>query len=107
MPDARDAEVLSHAAIINKVEGAMIDEVPKIFGSVFECTLQMITANFEDHPDHRLKFFALLRAITNHCFRALFTLQPDQLKLVVDSIVWAFRHTGATSRRLGSTSCWR
>ena len=62
VPDARDAEVLSlHAAIINKVEGAMIDEVPKIFGSVFECTLQMITANFEDHPDHRLKFFALLR----------------------------------------------
>jgi len=34
----------------------------------------MITVNFEDYPDHRLKFFALLRAITNHCFRALFTL---------------------------------
>jgi exportin-1 len=94
VPDARDAEVLSlYAAIINKVEGAMIDEVPKIFEAVFECTLQMITVNFEDFPDHRLKFFSLLRAITNHCFRALFTLAPDQLKLVVDSIVWAFRHT--------------
>jgi exportin-1 len=94
VPDARDAEVLSlYAAIINKVEGAMIDEVPKIFEAVFECTLQMITVNFEDYPDHRLKFFALLRAITNHCFRALFTLDPSQLKLVVDSIVWAFRHT--------------
>ena len=94
VPDARDAEVLSlYAAIINKVEGAMIDEVPKIFEAVFECTLTMITANFEDYPDHRLKFFALLRAITNHCFRALFALAPEQLKLVVDSIVWAFRHT--------------
>ena len=32
VPDARDAEVLSlFAAIINKVEGAMIEEVPKIF----------------------------------------------------------------------------
>ena len=94
VPDARDAEVLSlYAAIINKVEGAMMDEVPKIFEAVFECTLQMITVNFEDYPDHRLKFFALLRAITNHCFRALFTLDPSQLKLVVDSIVWAFRHT--------------
>ena len=94
VPDARDAEVLSlFAAIINKVQGAMLDEVPKIFEAVFECTLQMITANFEDYPDHRLKFFALLRAITNHCFRALFTLAPAQLKLVVDSIVWAFRHT--------------
>ena len=94
VPDARDAEVLSlFAAIINKVEGAMIDEVPKIFEACFECTLTMITANFEDYPDHRLKFFSLLRAITNHCFRALFVLQPAQLKLVVDSIVWAFRHT--------------
>ena len=49
----------------------MIDEVPKIFEACFECTLTMITANFEDYPDHRLKFFSLLRAITNHCFRAL------------------------------------
>ena len=94
VPDARYAEVLSlFAAIINKVEGAMIDEVPKIFEACFECTLTMITANFDDYPDHRLKFFSLLRAITNHCFRALFVLQPAQLKLVVDSIVWAFRHT--------------
>lgn len=94
VPDARDAEVLSlFAAIINKVEGAMMEEVPKIFEAVFECTLQMITVNFEDYPDHRLKFFSLLRAITNHCFRALFALAPSQLKLVVDSIVWAFRHT--------------
>jgi exportin-1 len=94
VPDARDAEVLSlFAAIINKVESAMMEEVPKIFEAVFECTLQMITVNFEDYPDHRLKFFSLLRAITNHCFRALFALAPAQLKLVVDSIVWAFRHT--------------
>ena len=35
--------------------------------------------------------YNLLRAITNHCFRALFALAPAQLKLVVDSIVWAFR----------------
>ena len=65
--------------------------------AVFECTLQMITVNFEDYPDHRLKFFALLRAITNHCFRALFTLAPAQLKLVVDSIVWAFRQGHQTT----------
>ena len=77
----------------------MMDEVPKIFEAVFECTLQMITVNFEDYPDHRLKFFALLRAITNHCFRALFTLDPSQLKLVVDSIVWAFHSHRAQHRR--------
>jgi exportin-1 len=95
---------------------------------------QMITKNFEDYPEHRLKFFSLLRAIGTHCFQAFIQLSsqvnmnlvfhllnyiynsiityayyackslvdcfPDyfislfqQLKLVMDSISWAFRHT--------------
>lgn len=53
----------------------------------------MITVNFEDYPEHRLKFFALLHAITNHCFKCLFAMSPPQLKLLIDSIIWAFRHT--------------
>ncbi|PPD77246.1 hypothetical protein GOBAR_DD25812 [Gossypium barbadense] len=55
--------------------------------------LQMITKNFEDYPEHRLKFFSLLRAIATHCFPALIQLSSQQLKLVMDSIIWAFRHT--------------
>ena len=44
----RDAEVLSlFAAIIGKLREAMADRVPIIFEAVFECTLQMITKNFE------------------------------------------------------------
>ena len=66
----RDAEVLSlFAAIINKLRSMMEAEVPRLFEAVFECTLQMITRNFEDYPEHRLQFFALLHAIVNHCFR--------------------------------------
>jgi exportin-1 len=92
--DARESEVLSlFATIINKLKGAMMDDVPRIFEAVFACTLDMITKNFEDYPEHRLKFFSLLRAIASHCFRALFTLSSQQLKLVMDSIIWAFRHT--------------
>ncbi|GAX79005.1 hypothetical protein CEUSTIGMA_g6445.t1 [Chlamydomonas eustigma] len=94
VPDARDAEVLSvYAAIINKLKGLVDAEVPKIFEAVFEVTLGMITRNFEDHPEHRLQFFSLLHAIVNNCFRCLFLMSPPQLKLVVDSIVWALRHT--------------
>ncbi|CAI5490079.1 unnamed protein product [Closterium sp. Naga37s-1] len=94
VPDAREPEVLSlFATIVNKLKGQMMEEVPRIFEAVFECTLDMITKNFEDYPEHRLKFFSLLRAIACHCFRSLFTLSPQQLKLVMDSIVWAFRHT--------------
>eukprot|EP00850_Spirogloea_muscicola_P016739 SM000138S00046 [mRNA] locus=s138:224011:233993:+ [translate_table: standard] len=94
VPDARESEVLSlFATIINKLKVAMLDEVPRIFEACFECTLKMITTNFEDYPEHRLKFFSLLKAIASHCFRALFTLSSQQLKLVMDSIFWAFRHT--------------
>jgi len=93
-PDARDAEVLSlFAAMINRLKERMEGEVPRIFEAVFECTLGMITANMEDYPEHRLQFFGLLRAITNHCPRTLFSMSPGQLKLVIDSVVWAIRHT--------------
>nr|XP_043615011.1 protein EXPORTIN 1A [Erigeron canadensis] len=94
LPDARESEVLSlFATIINKYKIAMIDDVPRIFEAVFQCTLEMITKNFEDYPEHRLKFFSLLRAIATYCFRALIMLSPEQLKLVMDSVMWAFRHT--------------
>ncbi|PSS11884.1 Protein EXPORTIN 1A like [Actinidia chinensis var. chinensis] len=94
LPDARESEVLSlFATIINKYKGTMIEDVPRIFEAVFQCTLEMITKNFEDYPEHRLKFFSLLRAIATHCFPSLIRLSSEQLKLVMDSIIWAFRHT--------------
>ncbi|KAF8044402.1 hypothetical protein BT93_A2406 [Corymbia citriodora subsp. variegata] len=94
VPDARESEVLSlFATIINKYKTVMIEDVPRIFEAVFQCTLEMITKNFEDYPEHRLKFFSLLRAIAAHCFPALIRLSSQQLKLVMDSIIWAFRHT--------------
>lgn len=94
LPDARESEVLSlFATIINKYKGAMIEDIPRIFEAAFQCTLEMITKNFEDYPEHRLKFFSLLRAIATHCFQALILLSSEQLKLVMDSIIWAFRHT--------------
>ncbi|CAN1269139.1 Protein EXPORTIN 1A [Linum perenne] len=94
LPDARESEVLSlFATIINKYKATMIDDVPRIFEAIFQCTLEMITKNFEDYPEHRLKFFSLLRAIATHCFPALIHLSTPQLKLVMDSIIWAFRHT--------------
>ncbi|KAF8412892.1 hypothetical protein HHK36_000864 [Tetracentron sinense] len=94
LPDARESEVLSlFATIINKYKGVMTEDVPRIFEAIFECTLEMITKNFEDYPEHRLKFFSLLRAIATHCFPALIRLSSQQLKLVMDSIIWAFRHT--------------
>jgi exportin-1 len=61
--------------------------------AIFECTIQMITTNFEDFPEHRIRFFEFLRAVNCHCFPALFNIPPEHQKLVVDSVVWGMKHT--------------
>jgi exportin-1 len=92
--DARDPEVLSlMATVINKLKGEVAAEVPRILEAIFECTLEMITKNFEDFPEHRINFFMLLKAVNTHCFASLFSIPAQHQKLVVDSVVWAFKHT--------------
>ncbi|KAJ4865754.1 Protein EXPORTIN 1B [Raphanus sativus] len=94
VPDARESEVLSlFETIIKQYKVAMQNDVPHIFESVFHCTLEMITKNFEDYPEHRFKFFSLLRAIAAYCFHTLLQLSSEELKLLMDSVIWAFRHT--------------
>jgi exportin-1 len=92
-PSAKEAEVLNlMTEVISKLRSEISSEVPRILRSVFECTLQMITANFQDYPEHRLAFFQLIAAVNRHCFPSLFAIPPLHQKLVVDSVVWAFRH---------------
>lgn len=67
--------------------------MPAVFNSVFECTLGMISENFEDYPEHRLNFYTLLHSVVKHCFPAITALNKDQFKLVLDSIIWAIKHT--------------
>ncbi|MBM3939246.1 MAG: hypothetical protein FJ333_11430 [Sphingomonadales bacterium] len=44
-------------------------QIPKIFDAVFECTLEMINKDFEEHPEHRTNFFTLLQVkkLFNFC----------------------------------------
>ncbi|XP_076658878.1 exportin-1 emb [Halictus rubicundus] len=91
---AREPEVLSAMAIIvNKLEDYITCEIPKIFDAVFECTLEMINKDFEEFPEHRTNFFLLLQAVNMYCFPAFLVIRPAQFKLVLDSIIWAFKHT--------------
>jgi exportin-1 len=56
--DARDSEVLGlFAAIISKLGTTMVPHVTRIFESVFEVTLDMITKNFEGLYLHSVFFF--------------------------------------------------
>lgn len=48
-------------------------------------TLQeMINKDFQEYPEHRIKFFLLLRAITEHCTQGLISLQGQQFQLYMD-----------------------
>mmetsp|Transcript_19910 Transcript_19910/g.25976 ORF Transcript_19910/g.25976 Transcript_19910/m.25976 type:complete len:1094 (+) Transcript_19910:217-3498(+) len=97
IPNARDPEVLAlfSACIVKlplgEIEGGTA--VNNIMAALFECTLQMITGNFEDFPELRLQFFTLLKAINSHCFVALFNIPQEHRKLVVDSVAFAVKHT--------------
>jgi exportin-1 len=95
MPQARDAEVLDLLSILaTRLSDSISQEatIGKIFEMVFECTCDMIKGDFQSYPDHRVKFYELLKAINTHCFEALFQLPDAQLKLYVDSLIWAAKH---------------
>jgi exportin-1 len=53
----------------------------------------MINKDFSEYPEHRVSFFKLLHAINGHCFGALLRLPPVQFRLIIDSILWAIKHT--------------
>jgi len=94
VPSAREPEVLSvMGTVVNKLKNYITLQIPKIFDAVFECTLDMINKDFEEHPEHRTNFFTLLQAVNAHCFPAFLSIPPQQFKLVLDSIIWAFKHT--------------
>ncbi|WVQ95132.1 hypothetical protein IAU59_002226 [Kwoniella sp. CBS 9459] len=91
---ARDAEVLNvTATIVSKLGSILNPQIAPILDAVFEPTLNMINQDFSEYPEHRVGFFQLLRAIDAKCFPALLEIPPPQFKLVMDSVVWAFKHT--------------
>lgn len=102
VPGAREPEVLSTVtAIVDKLESQAIEDVPPILDALFECTLEMINKNLEEFPEHRTHFFRMLQAITNHCFTAYIQIPAPQFKLLMDSIVWAFKHTMRNVAEIG------
>eukprot|EP00405_Crypthecodinium_cohnii_P037941 CAMPEP_0206547162 /NCGR_PEP_ID=MMETSP0325_2-20121206/13138_1 /ASSEMBLY_ACC=CAM_ASM_000347 /TAXON_ID=2866 /ORGANISM="Crypthecodinium cohnii, Strain Seligo" /LENGTH=1109 /DNA_ID=CAMNT_0054046427 /DNA_START=312 /DNA_END=3641 /DNA_ORIENTATION=- len=93
VPQARDAEVLDLlATLASRLSESISSEVAKIFEMVVGCTCDMIKGDFQSFPDHRTKFYDLIKALNTHCFQSLFYLPEAQLKLYVDSLIWALKH---------------
>ena len=94
VPAAREPEVLSTmATIVGRLDDLITPQIPKILDAVFECTLEMINKNFEEYPEHRTNFFLLLQSINKGCFSSFLEIPAPMFKLILDAIVWAFKHT--------------
>jgi exportin-1 len=46
----------------------MIQRIHIVFEATFEPTLNMITKDFVEYPEHRTGFYTMLRAINDKCF---------------------------------------
>ncbi|VDK31878.1 unnamed protein product [Taenia asiatica] len=93
-PISREPEVLTTMAIIvNRLDENVLRSLPRILDAVFQCTLEMINKDLEEFPEHRTNFFTLLQAVNAHCFSALMTLTAEKFKLILDSVIWAIKHT--------------
>lgn len=91
---ARDAAVTSViATIVDKIGEGLNPMIPAMLDAVFEPTLNMINKNFEEYPEHRVGFYKMIKAMNDKCFIALVQLPPAQFSLILNSIVWAFKHT--------------
>lgn len=93
-PISREPEVLTTmATIINRLNENVLRSLPRILDAVFQCTLEMINKDLEDFPEHRTNFFTLLQAVNANCFSALMSLTTEKFKLILDSVIWAIKHT--------------
>jgi exportin-1 len=76
-------------------------QVSIILDAVFACTLEMINKDMEAYPEHRINFFQLLSAVNRHCFNVLIGLPESVFNLIIQAIIWAFKHSMRNVAELG------
>ncbi len=89
----------------NKFGPLLSSSVSAVLDAILECTLHMISRDFTEYPEHRVGFFRLLASICSNCFPALLQVSEVYFKLIMDSIIWAFKHTMRDIADIGLTMC--
>lgn len=91
--ELRDFEVLNlTASLIAKKNLALMIFIRPIFQSIFKSTLELISKDFTDYPEHRLAFFNLINICFKKCFGAISTLNQDEIGILIESMKWALKH---------------
>jgi exportin-1 len=92
VPAARDPQVLAVVtASIKSLKGHLAEGIPHILDAVFDSTAELIAANAEEYPEHRVNLFSLLQVIASYCFEP-FLAYVKEKPAVMTGILWAARH---------------
>jgi len=102
VPQAREPKVLSLLSItIVSLKEEASPQILSILDAVFVCTLEMINKDMEGYPEHRTNFYQLMNVINRHCFEVLVTLTDEMFQMIIQSIVWAFKHSMRNVAEIG------
>ncbi|KAI6214003.1 Importin N-terminal domain-containing protein [Aphelenchoides besseyi] len=103
VPEAREPKVLSLLSItITSLKEKFSNHLQRMFELVFLPTLEMIKADTSFFPEHRVNFFQMLDAAVRSCFdQEIMGLPEEMVNLVIQAILWAFRHTIRSVAEIG------
>merc|ERR1719474_69338 len=80
------------SALMEQLDSLMDSFIPKMFGTLFQITLDMIKDSMDNFPDHRAAFFKFLHNVCKHNFAVFEQMNKTQMQLVINCIMWAHEH---------------
>ncbi len=80
------------SALMEQLDSLMDGLIPKMFGTLFQITLDMIKGSMDNFPDHRAAFFKFLHNVCKHNFAVFEQMNKTQMQLVINCIMWAHEH---------------
>ncbi|KAA0150449.1 hypothetical protein FNF27_03624 [Cafeteria roenbergensis] len=92
-PLARLPEVLDvfrAAALTLKTDGTAV--LSSIVPRLLRPAVELISANYDDHPDMRVALYRFTQTLSRHCAPALFAMAPADQKLYLDTLLWGIKH---------------
>lgn len=99
--EVREAEVIELAMqCILKLQ-AQTPHLDIIFSTFIDQALEMITVDQESYPDHRAAFFEFIKVIGEKFVGLLSQIPVERLKIILDAIIWAGKHTHPQMSELG------
>lgn len=66
--------------------------IPNILDAVYGGTLSLISQDQINYPEIRLEFYNLLSCLAQYSFEKLFSFGVAQQQVLIDSILWGFKH---------------